>query len=277
MITQSLFVVACLAIYVRAQQPCLHAPQNPHSFAASPRSCAHYIICMGGNVIDNPEQQCGPGHNFDPPTQTCGQTSCMECSPFGIQNLPHPDDCYQYIECILGHRRIVTCPNGLMFDRTVGQCNEPHLVQCPYDPFPTDPWPTDPWPTDPWPTDPWPTDPWPTDPWPTDPPGGAEPVCRGQVFHAHPTDCTRFFMCLDEVLWTHQCPSDLHWNQLINACDFPEYARCLSGGGGGTTTTDPPLFPPDPEYPIYPTDPPLDPPEDEYQPWSLPALLPPRK
>lgn len=196
---------------------------------------------MGGNTIVGPEQVCQAGLNFDPPTQSCGQTSCLECSPFGIQNLAHPDDCYQYVECILGNRRILTCPSGLMFDRTIGQCNEAHSVVCPGDPvyptddpFPTEPWPTDPWPTDPWPTDPWPTDPWPTDPTPTPQPPG--PVCRGQVFHAHPTDCNRFYMCLDEILWEHRCPSDLHWNQLINACDFPEFARCLAGGGVTTTS-----------------------------------------
>lgn len=201
---------------------------------------------MGGNTIIGPEQQCPPGMLFDPPTQSCGETSCMECSPFGIQNLPHPDNCEQFIECILGNRRTQTCPSGLLFDRSVGQCNEAHSVYCPGQPtdptdwptYPTDPteWPT--YPTDPteWPT--YPTDPteWPTYPT-TPPPGGDRPVCRGQVFHAHPTDCTRFFLCVSDVLWPHQCPSDLHWNQLRNVCDFPEDAGCIVGGGGGTTTT----------------------------------------
>ncbi len=213
------------------------------SFAASPLSCAHYTLCMNNDAIGGPAQQCPFGMNFDPPSQTCvqiSQTTCLECSPFGIQNLPHPDDCIQFVECILGNRRIASCPSGLLFDRTVGQCNEAHLVYCPGQPtdpptFPT--YPTDPFPTDPFPTDPWPTEPWPTEPWPTQPPGGGEPVCRGQVFHAHPTDCTRFFMCMDEILWAHQCPSELHWNQLINACDFPEYARCLSAGGDFTTSS----------------------------------------
>lgn len=103
-----------------AQQPCLNAPENPHSFAASPLSCAHYTLCLGGNTITGDDLRCGPGLYFDPPTQTCGQTSCTECSPFGIQNLPHPDNCYQYVECILGNRQILTCPNDLLFDRTVG-------------------------------------------------------------------------------------------------------------------------------------------------------------
>lgn len=185
---------------------------------------------------------------FDPPTQSCGETSCMECSPFGIQNLPYPDNCYQFIECILGHRNIQTCPSGLMFDRTVGQCNEAHLVYCPgqptepttYPTYPTEPTDFPTYPTEPTDGTTYPTYPtYPTDlpTQPTDPPGGDRPICRGQVFHAHHSDCTKFFICVNEVLWEHQCPSNLYWNQLRNVCDFPANAGCLHQGGGGTTTT----------------------------------------
>lgn len=181
-----------------------------------------------------------------------------------------------------------------MFNRTVGQCNFEHLVYCPLNPTTTpEPWTPDPWTPDPWTPDPWTPDPWTPDPWTPAPPGGAEPVCagHGQVFHAHPTDCTRFFICLDyDILWFHRCPNDLHWNQLINACDLPEYARCLAGGGGGgggtTTTTTQGII--ENEVQILKfiltnsnaLEPPLWPPEttttNGYQPWTLPALLPPR-
>lgn len=271
-ISEVILVLSCCAIAtVRSQQPCLGAPQYlPHSFAAAPESCDAYVICMGGQTIRG--QRCPAGMNFEPVTQICGQSSCMDCSPFGIQNLPHPDDCYRFIRCTMGTREIATCPSNLMFDRTIGNCNYPQDVYCPGQPPPTDPteWPTDPteWPTE-WPTDPtaWPTDPtdWPTEwpPFPTDPPGGDRPVCRGQVFHAHPYDCNRFFMCMDEVLWEHRCPSSLHWNQLVNACDLPENARCLVGPGPGPTTpTAPPTG--------IPTEPSLIPPTDEttWQTWA---------
>jgi len=267
MILKSLFTLACLAVYVRAQQPCLNAPAAPHSFAASPLSCAHYTICMGGNTIVGPDQQCPPGLNFDPPTESCGQTSCMECSRFGVQNLPHPDNCYEYVECIMGNRKILTCPVGLLFDRSVGQCNHAHVVHCPGDEVTDDPlYPT----TNPWdPTthpydttsDYMDTTPWDTTPWvpPTTPtPSPSLPICTGgQVYHAHPSDCRRYFLCLNFVLWHRECPADLHWNQIVNVCDFPENAGCIHHGGGGTTTIDPPLFPP-PE-----------------EPWTEPSLLPP--
>jgi len=253
MLKQVLLVLSCCAVVtVRSQQPCLGAPAHlPHSFAASPESCDAYIICMGGQTIRG--QRCPTGLLFEPITQTCGQSSCTDCSPFGIQNLPHPTDCYQFFRCTLGTREVATCPSNLMFDRTIGNCNYPDQVYCPGQP-PTEP-PTEetPWPPTeetPWPPTedtPWPPTeetPWP--PIPTDPPGGDTPVCRGQVFHAHPTDCTRFFICLDEVLWAHQCPSNLHWNQLLNACDKPENARCLAQPTQSPTTQAPTDFPTEP-------------------------------
>jgi hypothetical protein len=170
-----------------------------------------------------------------------------------------------------------------MFDRTIGACNYAHLVQCPGQPTPDPEYPTDPtddpyWPptepTEPWP--PIPTD----DPWPpaptTPPPGGDRPECRGngQVFHAHPTNCNLFFMCMGDVLWYGECPPNLHWNQLRNVCDTPANAGCLARPPGGPT--DPPGWPTDP--PQFPTDPPLQPPPelldeqaDEVKP-ALPSL-----
>lgn len=249
MFKQVLLVLSCCALVtVRGQQPCLGAPQ-PHSFAAAPENCNAYILCMGGQTIRG--QTCPVNMLFDPLTQTCGQSSCDQCSPFGIQNLPHLTDCYQFIRCTMGTREIASCPSGLMFDRTISNCNYPHLVDCPNQPtYPTE-WPTEPteWPTEstPWPTETWPTEPWP--PFPTDPPGDL-PVCRGQVFHAHPTDCNRFFICINEVLWEHNCPGTLHWNQLRNACDLQEHAGCIARPTGPPTDwppppqTEPPLLPP---------------------------------
>lgn len=203
---------------------------------------------MNGQTIRG--QTCPDTMNFEPVSQICGQSSCTDCSPFGIQNLPHPTDCYQFIRCTMGTREFATCPSNLMFDRTIGNCNLPELVYCPGQPtYPTD-WPTDPteWqPTDPteWPTE-WPTEPTPWPTFPTDPPGGDRPVCRGQVFHAHPTDCNRFFMCVNEILWEHNCPNNLHWNQLANACDLPQNARCLANPTNPPPTNPPTGFPTEP-------------------------------
>lgn len=269
MLKQVLLVLSCcVLVTVRAQQPCLGAPAHlPHSFVAAPESCNAYILCMGGQTIRG--QTCPVDMLFDPLTQTCGHSSCDQCSPFGIQNLPHLTDCAQFIRCTMGTREFATCPDGLLFDRTISNCNYAHLVYCPGQPTepPTD-WPppdtTTPCPPE-WTTDPWITDPWTPDPWPptTQPPDGDRPVCRGQVFHAHPTDCNRYFICVNEVLWEHNCPNSLHWNQLRNACDLPERAGCIARPTGQPPTdwpptdwppTEPPLLPPSTSPPFYDED-----------------------
>jgi len=268
-----LVLAFCVLTTVRAQQPCLGAPAYlPHSFVAASQSCDAYVICMGGQTIHG--QRCPAGMLFEPISETCGQSSCQDCSRFGIQNLPHPDSCDQFIECIMGTRTFRTCPSPLLFDRTVANCNEPHLVLCPgqptEDPYPTEEWTTDTWITDPWTPDPNPTEPWPpiTDPPPTNPP--SLPICvpGGQVHHAHPTDCTRFFLCIclhtECTLWEQQCQSKLHWNQIVNVCDYPERAGCLNRPTDAPwPPTDAPWPPTDaPWPPVDPTDPPLFPPTD---------------
>lgn len=251
MLKQVLLVLSCCALAtVRANLPCLGAPTYTHSFVAAPESCAHYILCMpNGDIFRG--SKCDNNNMFDPVRQICGQSSCTDCSPFGIQNLPHPDGCVQYIECVMGTRSIRTCPSNLLFDRRIGQCNFAHEVVCPSDPPTDDPWITDPsdWTSDPWITDPsdWSSDPWITDPWnptPTQPPGN-RPVCMpGQVFHAHPTDCRRFFLCVNLVLWEQECPNNLYWNQLRNTCDLPESAGCIVQPGP-PGPTEPTLLPPE--------------------------------
>jgi len=273
MLKQVLLVLSCCALVtVRGQNPCLGAPTYTHSFAASAESCNHYVICMDGQTIHG--QRCPDNFpDFEPTSQSCEiSAACTNCSPFGVQNLPHPDNCSQFIECIMGTREIRECPEGLLFDRTVGNCNLAHNVYCPGEPVTPDPNPTyptpdptdttlDPWPPTPTTEDPWPPttiDPWP--PTPTPPPGGDLPVCSpvgGQIHHAHPTDCTRFFMCINGMLIPRQCESGLHWNQLRTVCDLPESANCLVG----PTTQTPPPFPVDPPV----TDPPLNPPPEETQ------------
>jgi len=255
MLIKVLLAFACCGMAtVQANLPCLGAPSNvPYNFAASPESCGAYIICMNNEAFHG--HGCPDEFLFEPITQSCIlDASCIECSPFGVQNLPHPDGCDQYIQCIMGTREFRTCPPGFLFDRTIGiaNCNQEHLVTCPGNPnttVPTQPTettvttePTVPTET----TQPLPTTTTsqpPTETFPTtttSQPPPQLPVCvpGGQVHHAHPTDCTRFFLCiclqLECVLWEQQCINNFYWNQRITQCDFPENAGCVS------RPTDPP-------------------------------------
>lgn len=48
----------------------------------------------------------------------------------GIQNIPDPDSCFMYYRCVNGVQKKMVCPNGLLFDRYVGDCNIAERVLC---------------------------------------------------------------------------------------------------------------------------------------------------
>lgn len=153
---------------------------------------------MNGQTIRG--ETCPTGRLFEPRAQLCGSSTCMDCSPFGIQNLPYPLRCDEYIECNMGHRIFRICPNGFLFDRTIGGCNSAHLVTCRDDPWMTT----------------------------TTTEVPVEPSCsNGERYHPHPYDCTRFFICVDSILWPQECPNGWHWSKLSNLCTHPEFAGCV--------------------------------------------------
>lgn len=55
---------------------------------------------------------------------------CRLCSPYGIQNIPYPDNCSMYYRCVNGVRTTMTCSDGLLFDRSIGDCNIAQIVIC---------------------------------------------------------------------------------------------------------------------------------------------------
>lgn len=214
-------------------------------FVRSPQSCSAYILCWYGVITPG---SCPEHLSFNLENQTCEppeNVDCTQCSPYGVVQLPHPTDCKRFYDCIFGNREERICPGDLLFDRMIGACNRPQEVQCPGTPPLSTPSPT----ITPIPTKTTPTATPGTIPTTssqgtstsigTQPPPSSttqapqiDPMClTGQIHHAHPTDCTLFFMCLaNGVLWEHQCPSNFHWNERAMACDLPENAHCVPQG-----------------------------------------------
>lgn len=208
-----------------------------YKFMPSPQSCNRYILCYNGEShID----ECPDGMHFDAGRQACGDAThidCTQCGPIGFVRLPHPDDCVRFFECTFGIRKERTCPEGHLFDREVGACNRAENVfSCGYGSDPYDPSPS------------------------LEPPGGTGnpndpddpdyngvlPTCRrGQVHHAHASNCNKYYLCVQGTLWEHRCPSKLHWNERAMACDLVKNAGCVLNGGGFNPQPDgnPPIQP----------------------------------
>lgn len=70
---------------------------------------------------------------FNAAHQTCDAqeyVDCTQCSPIGVQQIPHPTDCSKYYLCVSGIRTMRICGSGLMFDPRIGDCNLERLVDC---------------------------------------------------------------------------------------------------------------------------------------------------
>lgn len=201
-ISDALLFVCIVISTVRANQPCLGAPADGPSFVASPVSCDSYTICWNGQTIHG--ERCPQNMNFDAVNQLCGSSTCTDCSPFGVQNLPYPKQCGKYISCVMGTRSFRDCPQGTLFDRKIGSCNTAEHVECPDDDTITTPLP----------------------------PIEENPTCFADgIFHAHPHSCKRFYICVNFNLWEQECPPGMHWNRIAEQCDDPSVAKCTIVGG----------------------------------------------
>lgn len=100
------------------------------NFVRNSASCASFYLCKGGKGIAN---YCPRGLNFNAAEQICDaevRVDCSQCSPFGIQQLPHATDCSRYYLCVSGIRTSRICGSGLSFDPRIGDCNLQRLVDC---------------------------------------------------------------------------------------------------------------------------------------------------
>lgn len=212
--------------------------------------------------------QCPNGLRFNTASQVCDhadRTDCERCSPFGLQHIAVETSCTDYLECRYGLKSQKQCGPGMRFDKSTGHCNYEHHVACPHFGLPTLPGapgvavpPNPPAPGLPGvPVGPPGAFP------PTGEPAPTSPDClanTGQIFHAHASDCRRYYICIRGHLWNQQCPSNLHWNQRENSCDVVANARCIHSvirpPGGIVPPVNPPIVPPGGVAPGYPPAPP---------------------
>lgn len=200
-----------------------------------PGSCRRYIECNQG---ERTILECSPGLYFDTVTLSCNLASLVNCTEAPATTTPFPT---------------TENPTNTTWDWDIPDfptdappVNPPNSTEPEWPPFPIEsseeepPYPTDSseegWlPEEPISSE---EDPlWPPlsnessdedlppiecDPFPDHP-------CQGtsNIYLAHEYDCTRYYFCFFNHTWERKCPSKLHWNQLISACDLPKVANCV--------------------------------------------------
>ncbi|KAG5885066.1 hypothetical protein JTB14_036635 [Gonioctena quinquepunctata] len=51
------------------------------------------------------------------------------------------------------------------------------------------------------------------------------------VYFPHEDNCSKYYQCSNGKAYLHNCPSDTHFNPVLNVCDHPETAGCIGGNG----------------------------------------------
>ncbi|KAM3955621.1 uncharacterized protein ACR2FA_010455, partial [Aphomia sociella] len=219
------------------------------------------------------------------PEEDCDTTTAEPCDedarlPNGcpvcrdVHLLLPSDDCTKFYYCVEGEKEERVCPDGLHFNPELQVCDWPAAAGCeaPSNPCTpegggscngsstTEASPTNPPITEPT-TTPEPTPEEDCDTTTAEPcdedarlPNGC-PVCRDVHLLLPSDDCTKFYYCVDGEKQERVCPDDLHFNPVLQVCDWPAAAGCEApsnpctpeGGGscnGSSTTEASPTNPP---------------------------------
>uniref|UniRef100_A0A182P9V1 Chitin-binding type-2 domain-containing protein n=1 Tax=Anopheles epiroticus TaxID=199890 RepID=A0A182P9V1_9DIPT len=120
--------VLVLAVSVATAEPTCR-PTGQY-LVSNPRDCQSYFYCFQGIAYYG---ACQPGYRFDAARQSCLQSTvaeCFECPRMGILSLPHPTSCQMFVLCFEGVANERSCPDGLLFNRQLHQCDLSANVVC---------------------------------------------------------------------------------------------------------------------------------------------------
>uniref|UniRef100_A0A182W3W3 Chitin-binding type-2 domain-containing protein n=1 Tax=Anopheles minimus TaxID=112268 RepID=A0A182W3W3_9DIPT len=188
-----LFVYTLMFTFVMAanaqRNPCLGVPDG--MFVNDFTSCESYFLCLGGVST---QAQCPPGFYFNEAQQLCDfpqNVFCHVCNQqIGVQLSPHPTNCDQFITCSNGISFVGNCKSGETFDVALQACKSEIRVDCERLRCPE-----------------------------IDNPNVV-------VFIPGFQSCDEYFLCQAGTPIQRFCAPGLHWNRVVERCDFPELAQC---------------------------------------------------
>ena len=62
--------------------------------------------------------------------------------------------------------------------------------------------------------------------------------CTSGSLAPNPDDCGSFLICVHEKYLTGKCSTGLHFDSKINACNYPDAAKCSVNSGQGSSAID---------------------------------------
>jgi len=169
------------------------------------------------------------------------------CEGLGHYFIAHESDCASYYVCYLGVLTRQYCSGALLWDASLNVCNYPDAVKCDGQGVTSPPatttttqrptqGPTTVAPEEPQPTTAVPTTQAPpattttkrtTTSGPSPPEGDLPCPAVEFTYVAHPSDCARFYLCLDGSFQAvYPCGKGLWFSTSLQACVYPEKSDC---------------------------------------------------
>lgn len=195
------------------------------TFLQDVTTCSAFFHCDANG--QSSRDFCRNQNFFDARQQICNypsQVQCFQCPPNQeYVSVEFEGACNQFVRCINNRPQHLECSAGLLFDRSLGQCNHAHLVNC----FAT-------------------AAPPPTIQCPTidDP--------NNRVFVRDANDCSvyvyylflkrlidrtinsilfllySYYVCINGQPRRQQCITSLHFNPVTTVCDLPANTGCVA-------------------------------------------------
>lgn len=169
------------------EEPCEDYQKFPHE-----TKCDGFYLCLGGNLY---EDSCPKPLHYNDAIQECDFQENANCQIFtttvgapceNFRYYPHPLDCRKYYQCLNEDLYLMECPKNLAFNPVRESCDYPSLANCPTMPA----------------------------------------KCEEYKKYPHEVECSKYYYCLDEVLFLMSCNEELHFNWVRQDCDLKENAMC---------------------------------------------------
>ncbi|XP_049298656.1 probable chitinase 10 [Anopheles funestus] len=159
-------------------------------------ACNAFFTCFRGEAFPG---VCVEPFYFNEEKQLCDhpwEVKCLICpqtEDLVPTFVPIEGECTFYALCIQGIGTLRECDNGLKFDAVQGNCDLAENVQCDAGICPSN----------------------------------VNPSIPTSV--PHPTDCSRYYICLNNEATEQQCAPTLLFNPETRFCDFEENVECQDG------------------------------------------------
>ncbi|CAD7080519.1 unnamed protein product [Hermetia illucens] len=191
------------------------ANPNETTFVPHPSDCSKFYMCQFGRKH---ETKCPEGLHFNVESSQCdypefakcqliSDTSAIPsiCPAFGVETKGIPKICSKYIQCVHGRPYVRSCPKFLFWSESRKRCDYAHNSECLNGSSIVSPGGDD-------------------------NEGGYVPDCphslNKDTFVPYPGNCRKYFQCWNGHAFVRHCPLGLHWNAVINRCDWPFRANC---------------------------------------------------